>query len=649
MSQQIGEYRDTPFILTSRPEGYRKAPLQGNVLELEVQPFTREQRNRFIQDWYLCRKKQDYKNKVDLGVRDSAKRQADNLIAQITASASLKVMARNPLLLIMIAITHENTRSLSTKRVDLYKEICQVLLEKRRRAKELPISLSAEQKLIVLRSLALKLMEENTQAFTLDESSPRDKTFKQAKALIQEKLATIPNQTLSPEEFIKKDDQGVRELLSEREQEEIYEFAHKTFQEYLAAVAITKFNQQQKEKLLQKVFADEKTLSWWRETIRFYAAQTDASEIIAVALKNATVPVLTLAYQCGQEAEQITQAVQKQLKAKFEEGLNSEVLDEFSLAAKVKLAYRLNHLNHDLIESSSETESFNAIDSSYITYAEYQLFLNETSSPTTLANKRQAQQPITNISFWNANRFCAWLSLRTRKELGEPGICYKPATQTERQQCRCEEDQEYADKGGIRLVRFQVPEKYAQLAYYLAAGQWKEADEETHKVMLEVAGREKQGYLEVEDIQQFPCEDLRIIDQLWVQYSNGRFGFSVQKKIYLEEGGKLEGNFRRLRWEKVIAHLVIAPLTGLYARIRGRVKNDEYSAWERFGDRIGWRVNNDWISTNQVVYDTLALYTLALSGHLPSGSVGVRGYGGGGGVAAGLRILIFSRVETCKV
>ncbi|MBW4631348.1 MAG: RRXRR domain-containing protein [Iphinoe sp. HA4291-MV1] len=358
----------------------------------------------------------------------------------------------------------ESNRSLSTRRVDLYKEICQVLLEKRRRAKELSVSLYAEQKLIVLRSLALKLMEANTQAFTLDESSSRDKTFKQAKTLIQQKLATFPNQTLTPKDFITRDDQGVRELLSQREQEEIYEFAHKTFQEYLAAVAITKFNQQEKKELLQNVFADDKTLSWWRETIRFCAAQTDASDIIQAALNYATVPVLTLAYQCKQEAQQISsESVRQQLEKKFEEGLKSEKLDEFTLAAEVKLAYRLNQLNHDLTESNSETESSYAIDSSYITHAEYQLFLNETNSPTnsptTVDNKRQVEQPITNLSFWNANRFCAWLSLRTRKELGEPGICYKAATQTEQQQHPCEKDKEYADKGGIRLrlIRFQVP------------------------------------------------------------------------------------------------------------------------------------------------------------------------------------------------
>jgi HTH-type transcriptional regulator/antitoxin HigA len=41
-------------------------------------------------------------------------------------------------------------------------------------------------------------------------------------------------------------------------------------------------------------------------------------------------------------------------------------------------------------------------------------------------------------------------------------------------------------------------------------------------------------------IENFPCDDLRTIDQLWVKYSQGRFGFSVQKKIWLEVGGKVD-------------------------------------------------------------------------------------------------------------
>jgi hypothetical protein len=607
VSEQINEYRDTPFILTSRPEGYKKARLR-DVAELEVQPFNREQRNQFINDWYLHRKQKDFENKVDLGVRDSAMQQAKNLIEQIDASPSLRLMARNPLLLNMIAITHEKNLTLSTKPVDLYKEICRVLLAGRQRATGSLTLLSAEQKQIVLESLALELMQQNLLAFTLDESSTRKHTFKQAKSLIQENLDTFPHQKITPEEFIKKDDIGVRELLSEREQEEIYEFAHKTFQEYLAAVAIKKLSQTQKEELLQKVFANEQTLSWWRETIRFYAAQTDASDIIQAALNYQTVPVLTLAYQCGEEAQQITsQAVRTQLQAKFKKGLNSDQLDEFTVAAEVRLTHRLNQLNHDLLttESDSEIVSRQAFDSSYITGAEYQLFLNQTNSPTTLANKKQALQPQTNISFWDANRFCAWLSLRSRKELSEAGICYRPATEVDRQQHACTEDQEYADRGGIRLVRFQVPSRYAQLAYYLAAGMWREADKETYKVMLKVAQREKEGYLELEDIRQFPCQDLRTIDQLWVQYSNGHFGFSVQKKIFLEVGGRLEVPIHRSPIEKLAA-----PLTGFYDRIHDQ--DDQYDAWERFCSRVGYRVKEQWISYSEVTFDISAQ-----TGHLP--------------------------------
>ncbi|MGL6136286.1 MAG: protein kinase domain-containing protein, partial [Planktothrix sp.] len=54
---------------------------------------------------------------------------------------------------------------------------------------------------------------------------------------------------------------------------------------------------------------------------------------------------------------------------------------------------------------------------------------------------------------------------------------------------------------------------YHQLEQLLKAGNWKEADEETAKKMLEVAGRTLEGWLlRVEDIDNFPCEDLRTID-----------------------------------------------------------------------------------------------------------------------------------------
>ncbi|MFB2973983.1 GUN4 domain-containing protein [Aerosakkonema sp. BLCC-F183] len=99
---------------------------------------------------------------------------------------------------------------------------------------------------------------------------------------------------------------------------------------------------------------------------------------------------------------------------------------------------------------------------------------------------------------------------------------------------------------------------YRKLRDLLKAGNWKEADEETGRVMLKVAGREKEGYLIVEDIENFPCTDLRTIDRLWVKYSKGRFGFSVQKRIWESVGGK----------------------PGEY----------DYETFKKFGEKVGWYV-----------------------------------------------------------
>jgi hypothetical protein len=89
----------------------------------------------------------------------------------------------------------------------------------------------------------------------------------------------------------------------------------------------------------------------------------------------------------------------------------------------------------------------------------------------------------------------------------------------------------------------QIPLKtakadFTQLERYLAQGEWREASNETGDVMCQIMGKEEDS-LDSDDCQNFPREELKIIDQLWIKYSNGKFGFSVQKKIWLECGGKV--------------------------------------------------------------------------------------------------------------
>ncbi|MGK7919692.1 MAG: GUN4 domain-containing protein [Trichodesmium sp.] len=82
--------------------------------------------------------------------------------------------------------------------------------------------------------------------------------------------------------------------------------------------------------------------------------------------------------------------------------------------------------------------------------------------------------------------------------------------------------------------------RYGKLRDLLAAGKWKEADQETARVMLEISGKTDKENLTPDDVIKFPCSVINLIDQLWIKYSNGRFGFSVQKKVYKSMGGTFD-------------------------------------------------------------------------------------------------------------
>jgi GUN4-like/CHAT domain len=75
---------------------------------------------------------------------------------------------------------------------------------------------------------------------------------------------------------------------------------------------------------------------------------------------------------------------------------------------------------------------------------------------------------------------------------------------------------------------------YSKLQACLKVGNWREADYETYLLMLRVVQRDQGDWIRNEEMLKFPCSELRIIDKLWIGYSEGRFGFSVQNKIWLD-------------------------------------------------------------------------------------------------------------------
>lgn len=104
---------------------------------------------------------------------------------------------------------------------------------------------------------------------------------------------------------------------------------------------------------------------------------------------------------------------------------------------------------------------------------------------------------------------------------------------------------------------------YIKLRDLLVANNYVEADLETARVMYIAAGREKEEWLRELDIDNFPCQDLRTINQLWLHYSEGKFGFSVQKEIYQSLKGRNSNSYNEkimcqlfysLEWTEALIH-----------------------------------------------------------------------------------------------
>ncbi|CAA0818642.1 Tetrapyrrole-binding protein- chloroplastic [Striga hermonthica] len=86
----------------------------------------------------------------------------------------------------------------------------------------------------------------------------------------------------------------------------------------------------------------------------------------------------------------------------------------------------------------------------------------------------------------------------------------------------------------------------------LSSKDFRQADEETRRLLIVLAGEAavRRGYVFFSEVQFIPAGELRAIDELWRQNSGGRYGYSVQRRIWRKAKGDFTRFFIRVGWMK---------------------------------------------------------------------------------------------------
>jgi NACHT domain len=280
VERQTRQYQKNDFVITSRPQGYRTAPIEGATI-LQARGFTREQVSRFVHSWYRAVERESI-GETTQDVEQRADAESSDLLRRLDNSPELADLTINPLLLTMIANVHRYRGALPGSRVELYSEICQVMLWRRQEAKQQSLELNGERKEALLRGLAFAMMQHQVRDL------PRKAVLDKIGNALRRITTTMTAETLLS-------DVCSNGLLIEREAGH-YSFAHLTFQEYLAAMHIRDTG----SVALLADFVDD---VWWRETTLLYTARSGSDPIVAACLKSGTVTALALAFEIADDAD----------------------------------------------------------------------------------------------------------------------------------------------------------------------------------------------------------------------------------------------------------------------------------------------------------------------------------------------------------
>ncbi len=280
------DYPNSFFILTSRPKGYNEGYSSEHKpnATLYIKKFNQNQIENFVYNWYLCQESFARGGQKTPYVIQEVERKTENLLQQLEERKELEDLATNPLLLNMIANIHRfyPSEKLPQRRTELYQEIFKLQLGDRPLFRQIEMLLSATDSQQILQEIALLMVQVNQTTLEYDE----------LEALVQNAINSL-DESVNCQKFIKQIEE-VSELLIKRD--DYYEFAHLSFQNYLAAKEIQRTNQ---ENLILTHWPDSDI---WKETTRLYVAQLrNPSNFIRRLIEDNNPEAITLAYQCLKE------------------------------------------------------------------------------------------------------------------------------------------------------------------------------------------------------------------------------------------------------------------------------------------------------------------------------------------------------------
>lgn len=115
------------------------------------------------------------------------------------------------------------------------------------------------------------------------------------------------------------------------------------------------------------------------------------------------------------------------------------------------------------------------------------------------------------------------------------------------------------------------------LGRQLQGGDYRQADETTRALLIDLVGESarRRGYIFFSEVQFISAEDLHAIDTLWREHSNGKFGYSVQRRLWEKSRRDFTRFFIKVGWMK---------------KLDTEVEQFNYRA---FPDEFIWELNDD--------------------------------------------------------